>query len=168
MKIQNNIILIGMPGSGKTTVSEALALTTGLNFYDIDFLIEKKIGKKITEIFSLYGEKYFRDLETETINEFLNLKENFILSTGGGIVEKEENLSILKKIGKVFYLEITPELIFDRIKNDTTRPLLLNDNPKQSLIDLYQKRHIKYEKADFKIDASKSLNEIMNEIIEKL
>lgn len=157
-----------MPGSGKTTVGEALALTTGLNFYDIDFLIEKKVGKKITEIFSLYGEKYFRDLETETINEFLNLKENFILSTGGGIVEKEENLSILKKIGKVFYLEITPELIFDRIKNDTTRPLLLNDNPMQSLIDLYQKRHIKYEKADFKIDASKSLNEIMNEIIEKL
>ena len=85
-----NIILVGMPGCGKTTMGKKLAQQLGLQFFDCDIEITKKQGKSISQIFEEYGEKYFRSLETETIKSQLP-KENCVISTGGGIVEKNEN-----------------------------------------------------------------------------
>lgn len=163
----NSVILIGMPGSGKTTVGAALSKKTGLQFLDTDSLIEESEKRKISEIFKKDGEEYFRNLETGVIKSLLN-SYPIVLSTGGGIVERDENIELLKKIGKVFYLEISPDLILERIKGDKTRPLLQKDDPMKALKDLYLRRHKKYSLADFKIDASNSIELITDEIYEKI
>ena len=96
MKLQNNIILIGMPGSGKTTTGKLLAQKLGFDFLDMDDVIEKNEGKKISEIFKLKGEEYFRNLETSLLESLLE-KENLILSTGGGVILFNNNYELLKK-----------------------------------------------------------------------
>lgn len=153
-----------MPFSGKTTIGKLLAQKLDFKFVDLDFLIEQNEGMKISEIFKNKGEEYFRYLETKTLEEF-NESEHFILSTGGGTIQKEENLQILKTLGSIFYLKINPNELFERIKDDKTRPLLQNDNPKLVLLNLYNKRKQNYERADFIIDAIKTPDEITNEII---
>lgn len=162
-----NIVLIGMPGCGKSTIGQELAKKTGLKFFDIDSLIEEKENMKITEIFNLKGEAFFRKLETGAIK---NIEEkSAIISTGGGVVETPLNTDILKKTGRIFYLNISPDKIYDRIKNDTKRPLLQTKDPKAALFELYSKRHLKYESAaDFIINADRTLTEVTDEIYEKI
>lgn len=163
---KDNIILIGMPYSGKTTTAKLLSEKLGFKFIDLDILIEENEGLKISEIFSKFGEEYFRKLETKTLKNIIEDKP-FILSTGGGTAQKDENLEILKQMGKIFYLEIMPNKIFDRIKDDKTRPLLQKNNPKKVLEDLYNIRRQNYEKANFKINAENGPQEVVNEIIKK-
>ena len=163
-QIKNNIILIGMPGCGKSTAGKLISDALNFDFIDLDFLIEKNEGMKITEIFNKKGEKYFRELETETLKN-LQGKEKFVLSAGGGTPQKEENIEIMKKLGTVFYLEIEPDKIYDRIKDDKTRPLLQKENPKEILSELYGKRKSAYEKADYKIDASIGSIKAADEVI---
>ena len=117
-----NVILTGMMGSGKTTVGKELATILNYNFVDLDEIIENKYGK-ITDIFSQKGEKYFREIETQELKNFEN-QSNFVLSTGGGVILKDENIKILKDLGQVFYLSAKSETIYNRIKNQKHRPLL--------------------------------------------
>ena len=166
-QIKTNIILTGMPYSGKTTAGKLLASKLNFDFIDLDILIEEKEGMKISEIFKIKGEAYFRELET-SILKHMNEKIPFVLSTGGGTVQKNENYDLLKQLGKIFYLEIEPEILYERIKDDKTRPLLQNNNPKKTLFELYKKRKESYEKADYKINAKKTPDEIINDIIKKL
>ncbi len=163
---RKSVILTGMPGSGKTTTGLNLSKKTGLIFYDLDFIIEENEKRKITEIFKTDGEEYFRKKETEIIKNF-PYKPPYILSLGGGTITRAQNIFLLKKTGVIFYLQVSPEKIFDRIKDDKTRPLLLKYDPKKALCELYEKRHLQYENsADFIIDANKPVEEITYCIME--
>ena len=166
-KDYKNVILTGMMGSGKTTVGRELAAVLGYSFIDLDEIIEKKFGK-ISDIFAQKGEEYFREAETQELKN-LKEKERFVLSTGGGIILKDENIEILKKIGQVFYLSAKSETIYERIKNQNHRPLLNTEDPKKSIEEILNKRLEQYEKSGEKIITdSKSAKEIAGEIYEKL
>jgi len=162
-----NIVLIGLMGSGKTTVGKLLAQKLNKKFIDTDEYIENEEKITINEIFSRFGETCFRNLETDTVKKIC-LSDNQIISTGGGIVEKPENIKILKKKGIVFYLYAPVDELYSRIKNEKNRPLLNNDAPKWALEKLFHKREKLYELCDFKIDTTgKNVEEITQEIIEK-
>lgn len=164
-KRQNKpIILVGMPGSGKSTIGRALASILSLEFIDIDEIIEKSENKKITEIFSQNGEDYFRQLETNAIKSLPDTP--CVVSTGGGIVKNLYNMELLKNKGLVFYLKISPAKIFDRIKDDKTRPLLLKADPLEELEKLYLQRKNNYEPAHFAINADDTEENITNKVIE--
>ena len=160
----NSIILTGLPGSGKSTVGKFLSDKTGFGFIDLDSLIEENEGLKITEIFAKFGEKYFRTLETDMIKT-LKSKNSFILSTGGGTFQNEDNILLLKNLGTVFYLNVSPDIIYERIKGDRTRPLLNTKDPKAALFDLLLKRDENYKKADYTVNAAQSVDDTANEIL---
>lgn len=112
-------------GSGKTTIGKKMAKQLGYKFIDTDKLIEEKEGKSIPEIFSLYGEKYFRLLEKYRLNEILELKGNYIVATGGGMPCNQHRLNKMLKNGKVVYLEIDAKSAIKRLsKAKKKRPLL--------------------------------------------
>lgn len=160
----NSIILTGLPGSGKSTVGKFLSDKTGFGFIDLDSLIEETEGLKITEIFAKFGEKYFRTLETDMIKT-LKSKNSFILSTGGGTFQNEDNILLLKNLGTVFYLNVSPNIIYERIKGDRTRPLLNTKDPKAALFDLLLKRDENYKKADYTVNAAQNVDDTANEIL---
>jgi len=166
-----NIALIGLMGSGKSTIGALLAQKLNLNFIDIDTEIEKKEKITISEIFAQKGEPFFRELESETIKEF-SAKTSQIISTGGGAVQNIENLEFLKQNCTLIYLKTSPELLFERIKDDTSRPLLQNqqnENPLEILKELLKKRQENYQKADIIIDTdNKTTIEILDEIIKNV
>lgn len=166
MQNKKNIVLIGMMGAGKTSVGLLLKEKLfDFRLVDIDKEIENFTQKKISEIFSILGENYFREIEHQIIKTFSN-KQNQIISTGGGIVEKIENINLLKKNSIIFFLNADVETIFDRIKNSTTRPLLKSKNPLEILKKLIEKRIEKYKLADFEIKTdNKTLEQITEEII---
>ncbi|MFA4966811.1 MAG: shikimate kinase [Candidatus Margulisiibacteriota bacterium] len=149
-----NIILIGFMGVGKSEVGRGLAARLGMEFIDTDELIEGTEEKKIAEIFAEKGEEYFRDLETEIIKT-LEDYDNFVISTGGGIVLREENVKMLKEIGPLVLLTSRPEAIFERLKDAKDRPLLEKGDKMENISQILGKRNPVYEKAaDFKVDTS--------------
>ncbi|HSP87706.1 MAG TPA: shikimate kinase [Ignavibacteriaceae bacterium] len=156
------IYLTGFMGSGKSTIGPILANTLGWDFYDLDRIIEKKTGKKIREIFEQDGEDYFRKIETESLRE-VSICNKTIISLGGGTIASDENMAILKSSGKLFYLKMSMEAAYGRLKYKRDRPALKNtsdDLSQEELMntidDLMKKRKIYYEQADFTIDTDKS------------
>jgi shikimate kinase len=146
-----NIILTGFMGSGKTEVGKRLAQRLGYVFLDTDKLIEEKTGKSISEIFREEGESSFRELETEVIKNLSGIT-GYIISTGGGIVIREENILSLKNIGLVIWLQASPETIINRISSETHRPLLNVDNPLEQIKKLLSIREQFYSRADVSMD----------------
>lgn len=166
-KKYKNIILTGMMGAGKTTVGKELATIMNCNFIDLDETIEKNYGK-ISDIFKQKGEEYFRQIETLELKK-LNIQETFVLSTGGGIVLKDENIKILQTLGYVFYLEASADTIYERIKNQKHRPLLNTPDPKGSIEEILSKRKKLYENSGEKITVNnKNVKEIAEEIYERI
>lgn len=162
---KNNIVLIGMMGAGKSTIGAELAkYLKNYTLIDMDFEIEKRQNTKISEIFKNHGEAYFRELETNLIKE-LYKKENQIISTGGGVFEKEENRKLLKELGTVFYLKASAEKLFDRIKDQTHRPLLQQGFGAEKIKTILENREVNYEKADIIIDTE---NELPSNIVERI
>lgn len=150
--LQGNIAIIGFMGTGKTTVSSALSKITGFKEIDVDAYIVEKAKMSISEIFEKYGEEYFRNLETESLREIANNK-NQIISCGGGAVLKDENVDILKNSGTIVLLTATPETIFDRVKDHTHRPILNNDMSLSHVKSLMEKREPRYQSvADIKVN----------------
>ncbi|MBS1477431.1 MAG: shikimate kinase [Acholeplasmatales bacterium] len=143
--------LIGLPGSGKSTIGRELAHELNFKFVDTDRLIEKKYGN-ISKIFNEHGESYFRDIETETLKGLMDL-DDVVISCGGGIVEREINKEYMN--GIVVYLDASLKEINSRLTNDSSRPLMATN----SVMDLYKRRHQKY-------DSFKSFR-IKNQIISK-
>ncbi len=140
-----NIILIGFMGCGKTTAGKIIAEKSGYTFVDTDEYIEKKYNMKISEIFEKYGEGKFREMETLALCEVCG-KDNCIISTGGGIVERfTENAEIMKKSGTVFFINPPFEIIKQRLSGDTSRPLLAEGFEKAQ--KLYKSRLPKYKDA---------------------
>ena len=149
-----NIILIGMPASGKTTIGQELSKhLADYTFIDTDSFIEKTEGLKITEIFAKYSEDYFRKLEYDAI-KLLCTGQQKIISIGGGAFENPDNRATLLKFGKVFYLKSDLDVLYYRISNDNSRPLLNNANPKAVLGNLLKKREENYQKAHYVINTS--------------
>jgi shikimate kinase len=149
-----NIILIGFMGVGKSEVGKSLAARQGMNFIDADEIIEKTEGRKISQIFEKNGEPYFRNLETEVIKT-LEDYDNFVISTGGGVVLREENVKMLKEIGPLVLLTSSPEVIYQRLKELKDRPLLEQGDKMESIKEILDVRNPIYEKAaDLKIDTS--------------
>lgn len=162
-----NVILTGMMGSGKTSVGLELAKILECDFFDLDEIIEKKYGK-ITQIFKDKGENYFREIETSELKNFKNNRA-FVLSTGGGAVLKEENLEILRSLGEVFYLSANAQTIYNRVKEQTQRPLLNTKDPKKTIEDILSSRLEKYEKSGEKIVTdNKNIEQIARGIYEKV
>ena len=156
-----------MMGSGKTSVGLELAKILECDFFDLDEIIEKKYGK-ITQIFKDKGENYFREIETSELKNFKNNRA-FVLSTGGGAVLKEENLEILRSLGEVFYLNANAQTIYNRVKEQTQRPLLNTKDPKKTIEDILSSRLEKYEKSGEKIVTdNKNIEQIAREIYEKV
>lgn len=165
----NNVILIGFMGSGKTVIGIRLSYRLRRVVEDTDKLIEKKEGMAISDIFAYKGEKAFREMETECIKELLHQKEERIISTGGGLPTNTLNHTILKELGTVFYLKVSPQTVWERLKGDTTRPLLQCDNPKDKIAEMISIRDPLYESACDEVICvdGKSVEQILDEIIEK-
>lgn len=165
--MKKNITLIGMMGSGKTTVGNELKkLLPQFSLVDIDEKIEQSTGKKISEIFLRYGEPHFRELENNKIKLFLN-EDNQIISAGGGAFENPENRDILLNNSCVVYLKTSPDEIFARIKNEVHRPLLRKDFTVEKVKNILSLREKNYLKAPYKVVTDgKSPELIAKEIIE--
>ena len=163
------IAFIGMMGCGKTTISRLLAYKSGFLFVDLDEIFEKENNIKIKDFFKTQGETAFRKKETEILERF-SKTENIIISTGGGIILKQENQEILfNKDIFTIYLKTSAENIFNRIKNDTTRPLLLVSNPKKEIEKILYSREFLYENANLIITTNnKTKEEILEEVWKKL
>ena len=163
------IVLVGLPGSGKTTVGKQLARRLKLPFVDSDHVIEERLGCSIREFFEREGEDRFRDVEQEVIDG-LSCGQACVLSTGGGAVLRLANRQHLHDRGKVVYLRSTPEDVYRRVRHDRNRPLLLVADPLQRLRDLYDARDPLYrETAHFVIDTGRpSVATLVNMIVMQL
>jgi shikimate kinase len=170
MKEKTNIILIGFMGSGKTSVGKYLAKKTGYDFKDTDEMIEEKQKCSVQSIFASNGEKYFRKLETETIENLNGKLNHTILSTGGGLPITEGNGALLRQLGQVIFLRAEKATIKNRLAGDKSRPLLAGDDQEDKMEALLKFRTPIYETvANIIIHTDqKSLNEIAQEIIDKL
>lgn len=143
-----NIILIGYMGCGKTTVGKNLARITGYTFSDTDELIEKQQGRTISEIFAADGEEAFREMETKLLEQLILEKSTqLVLSTGGGMPLREKNRKLLAELGTVIYLQTKPQTVYDRIKDDTKRPLLQCEDPLARIHEMLAARGPVYESA---------------------
>ena len=164
--MRQNIILIGYMGCGKTTIGKRVASELDLKFCDTDYLIEKIQKCTISEIFATKGEAHFRDLETKLLEQLLEEMQGSVLSTGGGLPIRKKNALLLKQLGTVIYLKASEEAIYDRVKEDKTRPLLQCENPKQKIKEMLNFRHPYYlGAADIVIDTSdKMISEVIKEI----
>ncbi len=166
--MKKNLILIGFMGCGKSTLGVKLSYRLRTMLTDTDELIEKKQKKTIPQIFAEDGEEAFRRLETEVLRELLCTGGTRILSTGGGLPMREENRTLLKQLGTVVYLRIRPETVWNRLKGDTTRPLLQKPDPKAEICRLLELRGPLYEAAaDRIVDVDgKTYEQLLREIIE--
>jgi len=164
-----NLVLVGMMGSGKTTIGRTLARHLNKSFIDSDEEIVKRTGVTIPHIFDVEGEEGFRQRETNVIKE-LTAGNNIVLATGGGAVLSETNRELLKSNGIVIYLRASVQDLWMRTRHDRNRPLLQTKDPQAKLSELYQLRDPLYsEIADLVIQSGKqSANSLTQHLIEKM
>ncbi len=162
---EKNIYIVGFMGTGKTTVGRLLAEKLGREFIEMDDEIEKREGMKIVSIFATKGEEYFRTVESEVLKDIAQ-KSNIVVSCGGGVVLKEENMKILKNTGIVICLRASRDTIYERTKNDSFRPLLNVTNPRRRIEELLKAREPFYSKAHHTVDTdSLSPEEVRDRIL---
>ena len=164
-----NIVLIGFMGAGKSTVSEYLSTTFAMDIVEMDQVIAEQEEMSIPDIFATYGEEYFRDLETKLLID-MQSKRNTIISCGGGVALREKNVTEMKKNGRVVLLTASPEIIFERVKDDEDRPNLKGRKNVQGISELMEQRREKYEAAaDIVINTDhKTILQICEELIGRL
>lgn len=164
-----SISLVGLPGSGKTTVGRQLARRLGLPFVDSDHAIETRIGCSIREFFDREGEARFRDMEEEVLDA-LSQDPHCVLSTGGGAVLRPNNRLNLHSRGQVVYLKSTPEELFRRLRHDVSRPLLQVADPLSRMRELFSVRDPLYrETAHFVLETGRpSVATLVNMIVMQL
>lgn len=168
--MKTNIALIGFMGTGKTAVGQLLAKKLGRKFIELDWLIERKAGKTIPQIFQQEGEIGFRELEIEVTREVAGEK-NAVIACGGGLVLNKINIDRLKESSRIIYLTTSPGVILKRVASEEgQRPLLEVDDPAQTIRDLLRFRKPFYERAaDITINTSRlDIGAVAEQIIEKL
>lgn len=150
------ICLVGLPGSGKTTVGRQLARRLGLPFVDSDQVIEQRVDCSIREYFDREGEDAFRNLEQDVIDMLTSNSADQVLSTGGGAVLRPINRQRLHERGRVVYLRSYPEELYRRLRHDTSRPLLQVTDPMAKLRELFEARDPLYrETAHFVMETGR-------------
>lgn len=164
-----NIYLIGFMGTGKSTVAGVLGTKLGTKCVEMDERIEERQQMTITELFHVYGEEYFRDLETELLHTFAD-EEGLVVSCGGGSVLREENASVMKQSGSIILLTASPETVYERVRCSTNRPVLNGHMNVADIRKLMEKRSARYEAvADIRVATDgKSAEEICREILIRL
>ncbi len=149
-----HLILVGLPGVGKSTIGRAAARQLGRPFLDFDQEIERRSGMSIREIFRLKGEDHFRAQEFELTKE-LSATGGMVLSPGGGWITQEGSVELLRSAGRIIYLRASPDAVAKRLRRVETRPLLAGRDPVVALRELYAKRRGLYETADMVLDTER-------------
>lgn len=164
-----NIFLIGFMGAGKSTVASYMQRHYSMPLIEMDEALVEREGMTIPEIFAQKGELYFRQAETDFLKE-IQEKTNVIVSCGGGVAMRQENVEIMKKCGKIVLLSASPESILERVKNDENRPLLKGRKTVEGIQELMDARRPYYEAAaDLVVRTdTQSLYAICREIFDKL
>ncbi len=161
----SNIVLVGFMGTGKTSVGIKLASALGMSFIDTDDIIENDYKMSISDIFALYGEEHFRDLESAVVEKVCNLN-GYVIATGGGIVKREMNIKKLKETGIIFCLSASPETILQRTSGYNHRPLLQVEDPINHIKRMLNERQPFYDCADYNIDTSNlNIEQVVGKII---
>jgi shikimate kinase len=168
--MQIRCALVGMPGSGKSTIGRQLAHRAGVPFVDLDHRLEQTLGTTIRSFFEAEGEARFRDVESQVLAEVAQEPGGMVLSTGGGAVLRPANREVLHRFGNVLYLRASPEEIYRRVKHDKARPLLQVGNPMEKLRELYAHRDGLYrETAHFVIETGRpTVHTLVNMIMMQL
>lgn len=161
-----NIMIIGFMGAGKTTISTYLSRTVPIDRVEMDELIQEKEGMRISRIFDVHGEEYFRNCESTILTTLLE-RRNLVVSCGGGVVLRDKNIQLLKKCGLVVLLTAKPETIYQRVKDSGERPILNNNMNIEFISELMEKRKERYlSAADIIIETDdKSILEISKELL---
>jgi shikimate kinase len=164
-----NLILVGMMGSGKTTMGKALARQLGKVFVDSDEEIIRRTGVTVPHIFDVEGEAGFRQRETAVIRELVG-RDNMVLATGGGAVLAGENRAMLEQSGIVIYLKASVHDLWQRTRHDRNRPLLQTRDPHAKLTELFQQRDPLYQQiSDIVVQSGKqSVNALMLQLVDKI
>ncbi len=176
MKKLKILYLTGFMASGKSTVGPKVATALGWDFIDLDKYIEQKTGRRIPDIFETDGEAAFREIESQTLREFGSC-EGTVIALGGGAVISSLNLDYIKAVGILIYLKLPADVIYNRIKRKTTRPLfndlIINNRPESEFIaritSLLEKRKEYYEKADIIVELENyPINVSVDLVLEKI
>ena len=168
-RLAKTVVHVGMMGAGKTAVGTALARQLGEEFKDSDEEIVRAASRSIAEIFERDGEPFFRARETEVISRLLR-GTPCVLSTGGGAFLAETNRKLVHDVGVSVWLRADLELLWQRVRHKTTRPLLRTANPRETLRELYEKRQPLYAQADIVVEsaAERSVEEMASRVVEAL
>lgn len=168
-RLAKTVVLVGMMGAGKTAVGTALARQLGVEFKDSDEEIVRAASRSIAEIFERDGEPFFRARETEVISRLLR-GTPCVLSTGGGAFLSETNRKLVHDVGVSVWLRADLELLWQRVRHKTTRPLLRTPNPRETLRELYERRQPLYAQADIVVEsaAERSVEEMASRVVEAL
>ena len=157
VRLKKTVAMIGMMGAGKTAVGQAVARLLAVPFVDSDEEIIRAADRSIAEIFERDGEAFFRARESEVLNRLLR-GSPCILSTGGGAFLAEHNRSLVKAQGVSVWLRVDLDLLWQRVRHKTTRPLLRTANPRETLRTLYEARLPFYQMADMAVDSAADLS----------
>ena len=164
-----NIYLIGMMGSGKSVTGKRLAVKLGYGFVDLDERVQDKTKRSIADIFEKDGENFFRDLESQILKE-ASLADLKVVATGGGVVLRRANIDLMKATGKIFFLETSVEVLWERVKDKKDRPLLRDGKHQERLLEIDAYRKPLYQGAsDSKVNTDgKTAGAVADEIWEIL
>lgn len=155
--LRKTVVMVGMMGAGKTAVGTALARLLAVPFLDSDEEIVRAANRSIAEIFERDGEAFFRQRESEVIGRLLR-GSPCVLSTGGGAFLAQPNRELIHEVGVSVWLRADLDLLWQRVRHKTTRPLLRTANPRETLRELYEARLPFYAQADLTVDASPDLS----------
>jgi shikimate kinase len=166
--MRKNIIITGFMGTGKSVVAKELARKLKMEYIDTDQVIEKRQGLTIADIFTRYGENYFREQENKLVKE-LSQKENMVIATGGGTLLSSDNARILSQRGQIICLYADSQTIYNRVKRKNNRPLLNGENILDKISHLLKERKKIYDNIKWKIDTTNfTTREIVDKIINLL
>ena len=164
VKKRPNIVLVGFMGTGKTSIGRRISSQLRMRYVDTDEIVERDNRRRISDIFAEDGEAVFRELESEAVRKVSKL-HNHVISTGGGVVLKEANMTELKRNGVIFCLTATAEEIYKRVGHQIHRPLLQDPDPLAKIQSMLADRRPYYAKSDHMISTTgRSFGEIITHI----